>query len=177
MDMNFVGEKVEARSANGKGDGIYATAPISAGTTVVGFGGFVIDRHGLDALPDHRRAHSIQVDDNLFLVGPDPAEPGDLVNHSCDPNCGLVGGILVVAMRDIERGEELTFDYAMCDSTDYDEFPCACSAPNCRGLITGDDWRRPELQERYAGWFSPYLARRIAALASEGPGRRVFAVA
>jgi len=49
------------------------------------------------------------------LVGPDPAEAGDLVNHSCDPNCGLVGAVLVVAMRDIEPGEEITFDYAMSD--------------------------------------------------------------
>ena len=71
---------------------------------------------------------------------------------------------MLVALRDLEVGEELTFDYATCDGTDYDEFVCACGAATCRGTVTGRDWLLPRAQERYAGWFSPYLARRIAAL-------------
>ena len=43
---------------------------------------------------------------------------------------------------------------------------CYCGKPTCRGVVTGSDWREPALQEKYAGWFSPYLARRIAALPS-----------
>jgi len=39
-----------------------------------------------------------------------------------------------------------------------------CGEPTCRGLFTGLDWTKPELQTKYAGWFSPYLSRRIAAL-------------
>jgi hypothetical protein len=70
--------------------------------------------------------------------------------------------MLVVAMRDIAIGEELTFDYAMSDGGDYDEFDCLCESNDCRGVVTGRDWRLPELQTRYAGWFSPYLARKIA---------------
>ena len=173
--MNHIDAKVAARSAGAKGDGLYATKPIHAGETVVAFGGYAIDRVVLDALPAARRMHSIQIDNDLFLIGPDPAEPGDLVNHSCDPNCGLVGAVLVVAMRDIEPGEEITFDYAMCDSTDYDEFDCSCDTPHCRKRVTGDDWKRPDLQQRYAGWFSSYLARRIASLPAQGAGRRAFA--
>jgi len=87
-----------------------------------------------------------------------------MLNHSCEPSCGLVGATLLVAMRDIAVGEELTFDYATCDSSDYDEFECLCGEPTCRGIVTGLDWTKPELQERYAGWFSPYLQRRIASL-------------
>jgi hypothetical protein len=67
-------------------------------------------------------------------------------------------------MRDIEPGEELTFDYAMCDGSRYDEFDCYCGGAHCRGRVTGEDWRRPELWQRYEGYFSPYLARRIEAL-------------
>jgi hypothetical protein len=173
--MNHIDEKVAASSAGAKGEGLYALKPIRAGETVVAFGGHAIDRATLESLPAERRIHAIQIDDHLFLVGPDPAEPGDLVNHSCDPNCGLVGALLVVAMRDIEPGEEITFDYAMSDSTDYDEFDCSCGTPHCRKRVTGDDWMRPELQQRYAGWFSSYLARRIAALPAEGASRRIFA--
>lgn len=66
------------------------------------------------------------------------------------------------AMRDIAAGEELTFDYATGDDDDW-EMECRCGAATCRGRATGQDWRLPELQERYDGWFSPYLARKIAA--------------
>ena len=80
----------------------------------------------------------------------------------------VTGTSLVVAMRDIVPGEELSFDYAMCDASDYDEFRCLCGESTCRGIVTGSDWRDPVLQAKYAGWFSPYLARRIAALPSRG---------
>ena len=81
-----------------------------------------------------------------------PFAPADLVNHSCEPNCGIIGScLLVVTMRDVAAGEELCFDYTMTDTNDYDEFVCSCGTPSCRGLITGGDWKLPELQERYAG--------------------------
>jgi hypothetical protein len=67
-------------------------------------------------------------------------------------------------MRDIEVGEELTFDYAMTDASDYDEFTCLCGVPMCRGIVTGADWRDPVLQAKYHGYFSQYLMQRIAAL-------------
>lgn len=165
MYLNHLSPKAEARDAGAKGWGIYAVAPIPAGETVCGFGGWVVDGATLRSLPDDRRAHSIQVDDDLWMVGPEVAEPGDLVNHSCEPNLGILGNVVLKALRDIAPGEELTFDYAMSDSDPYDEFTCACGAPSCRGRVTGQDWRRSDLQQRYAGWFSAYLARRIA-----GPG-------
>ena len=71
---------------------------------------------------------------------------------------------MLIAMRDIEPGEELTFDYAMCDASDYDEFSCLCAMPGCRGIVTGADWRDPVLQAKYMGFHSPYLLKRIAAL-------------
>ena len=54
----------------------------------------------------------------------------------------------------------------MSDTNDYDEFVCACGTRRCRGLITGGDWKRPELQERYSGFFSSYITRKIAEAAS-----------
>jgi hypothetical protein len=73
----------------------------------------------------------------------------------------MSGQIALVAIRDIQAGEELCYDYAMSDGSPYDEFECNCGAPNCRGRVTGDNWRDAELQEKYAGYFSPYLQRRI----------------
>jgi uncharacterized protein len=70
-------------------------------------------------------------------------------------------------MRDIKPGEEVCFDYAMSDTTPYDEFECGCGSLNCRGHVGGNDWQKPELQKRYAGYFSPHVQRRIDALQSE----------
>jgi hypothetical protein len=76
----------------------------------------------------------------------------------------LSGQLALVAMRAIQPGEEVSFDYAMCDGSVYDEFLCECGAPNCRGRVAGDDWRNPALWDKYAGYFAPYLQRRIDAL-------------
>lgn len=164
MDMNWLTPLAQARASGPKGSGSFAVAPIVSGTTVAAFGGFAAERSVMESLPVDRQSRSIQIDDELFLVSAEEPEPGDMINHSCEPSCGLLGGIVVVAMRDLDVGDELTFDYAMSDGTDYDEFECHCGSQDCRGVVTGHDWRLPELQKRYDGYFSPYLAARIAAL-------------
>ncbi|MEJ6512142.1 MAG: SET domain-containing protein-lysine N-methyltransferase [Actinomycetota bacterium] len=161
MHFNWLTSKAQARRAGGKGMGACVVESITAGETVAAFGGWVADEVELKSLPAERVSRTMQIDDHLYLVSGETADPGDYVNHSCTPNCGLAGNMLVVAMRDIAIGEELTFDYAMSDGGHYDEFECLCESNDCRGVVTGRDWRLPELQSRYAGWFSPYLARKI----------------
>lgn len=155
----------EVRPAGAKGRGVYATAGIPAGTVVAGWGGMVVDRA---AFADHEEAweHAVQIAEDLFLLPPPDLEAADLVNHSCAPNCGMEGNIVLVAMRDIEAGEELCFDYAMTDDNPYFGFACECGQADCRGTVSGDDWQREELWDRYDGYFSPYLAKRIARLRS-----------
>jgi hypothetical protein len=53
----------------------------------------------------------------------------------------------------------------MTDDDDY-FVECSCGAPDCRKTLTGKDWQRLDLQERYANYFSTYLARKIALLES-----------
>ena len=166
MELNWLTPKAQASPAGTKGWGSFASEPISKGETVAAFGGHVVPRDVLDGLPEERQGRSIQIDTDLYLVSGEIPEPGDMLNHSCEPSCGLVGATVLIALRDIEVDEELTFDYATCDCSDYDEFVCACAEPTCRGTITGMDWLIPELQVKYAGWFSPYLARRISELPS-----------
>ena len=164
MDMNWLSPKAQARQAGDKGMGSFATSSITTGETVVGFGGSVTTYDILETVSLDRQHRSIQIADNLYLTPTAMREDGDMINHSCEPNLGLLGSIVLVAMRDIQIGEELTFDYATCDDSDYDEFDCLCGTPSCRGKITGQDWKIPELQEKYAGWFSPFIARKIAGL-------------
>lgn len=82
------------------------------------------------------------------------------LNHCCEPNLGLQGQVVFVAMRDIAVGEELTIDYAMTDDEPY-EMECQCGREACRKLITGADWRKLELQQKYHGYFSWFIQRRI----------------
>lgn len=139
----------------------FALGPIAAGTVVAAFGGWVVNlgelrRHGEVAV-----SRAIQIGDDLYLAPLDCDGAGDYINHSCDPTCGIQGSQLLVARRDIKDGEQLTYDYATTDSSDYDEFACACGAANCRGQVTGTDWQRPELQEKHRGWFSTYLQAKL----------------
>ncbi len=149
------------------GYGLLAGQAIPAGELLAVWGGRIITREELSQLGDILQRHSIQVEEDLFQVNDVEDELSDYVNHSCDPNAGLSGQIALVARRDIAAGEEICFDYAMSDGSPYDEFECHCGARNCRKIITGNDWKNPELWERYQGYFSPYLQRRIDRLNSK----------
>jgi SET domain-containing protein len=147
----------------GKGRGLFAVERIGQDEVVAIFGGRVIDGEELRRLPAEQRRLAFQVEETAYLLS-EREGPGDWVNHSCEPNAGLRGQVVLVSRYPIEVGEEITFDYAMTDGSDYDEFGCCCGAGRCRGRVTGNDWMRPELQRRYREYFSPYLARRIRAL-------------
>lgn len=160
---NYLTPLAETRTSPGTNFGTFAIAPIPAGTIVVTFGGAQMTRSTFNSHPDERRKRSLQIELDSFLLGPEKRQQGDAVNHSCNPNCGMGNATQLVAMRDIAAGEEITFDYAMSDASDYDEFACICASAHCRGNITALDGRLPELQHRYNGFFSPYIVRKIIA--------------
>ncbi len=149
------------------GCGVFAREPIQKNEIVCVWGGRVVTEAELDSNMPNFNQRILQIDEGLYLETPEALEPTDCFNHSCDPNLGFRGQVGLVAMRDIQAGEEANFDYAMCDGTAYDEFDCSCGSANCRGKVTGDDWKREDLWEKYGGYFSPYLAHRIAKLKSD----------
>ena len=146
------------------GCGVFARQPIQKGELISLWGGRIVAESELDPNMTDFTQRILQIEEGLYLETPKFLEPADCFNHSCDPNVGFTGQIGLRAMRDIEAGEELNFDYAMCDGSAYDEFDCYCGGEHCRGRVTGDDWRDPELWEKYDGCFSPYLVRRIERL-------------
>ncbi len=174
MSVSYLTPKARPVHLGAAGRGSVAVEFIAAGEVVVAFGGRAMPRDEFDLLPSGQQSRSIQIADDLYLAGATDPEPADFINHSCEPNCGMSGSTIVVAMRDIAPGEHLTYDYAMSDGSDYDEFECLCGSHLCRGKVTGSDWLAPELQLQYRGYFSPYLANRIAALVGTGAGRRSF---
>lgn len=158
--------KCEPRAKEDGHHGVYAKTAMEKGEIILIWGGQVTTRDEFMQLPEELRRLTIQIEEDFYLAG-DSIEPADFVNHSCNPNAGLNGQIVLVAMRDIAAGEEICFDYAMTDGSDYDEFECLCGAPNCRQRVTGNDWRIPELWEKYRGYFMPYLQKRIDALRAQ----------
>jgi hypothetical protein len=146
------------------GKAVFARDVIEPGELIGVWSGRIVTADELDELPADIRRHTVQVEEGLYLASLSPDEAPDFINHSCEPNAGLDGQVALVALHRILPGEEVTIDYAMCDGSPYDEFDCACGSALCRGRVTGEDWRDPALWQRYAGYFSPYLARRIEAL-------------
>lgn len=154
------------------GKGVFASAPIIKDDRLAVFGGFVMTLDEEQHLPEHIRDFAHQIDDDLVLGIREEGQEQlvDHFNHSCDPNAGFKGQIFLVAMRDIDAGEEITFDYAMtlAEAPNPEEFPyslaCECGLASCRKTITDRDWRREDLQERYAGYFQYYIQRKIDAL-------------
>jgi SET domain-containing protein len=146
-----------------QGRGLFAVAPIAKDEIVAIKGGHIVDSATLRALPGRLRNSDVQIADGFHLVALDEAgyEPVMLfINHSCEPNVGFAGNVVLVAMRDVAAGEELTTDYAMFD--DHDEaMACQCGVASCRGTIGGQDWRLPRLQRAYGDYFSTYLRRRF----------------
>jgi uncharacterized protein len=169
--LSYLSLKTEVRESKIHGRGLFAKAEIAKNEIVAVKGGHIVDRKTLrEEVTPRLGPVEIQISDDLF-VAPVADEERELSmlysNHSCNPNLGMRGEITFVAMRDILAGEELTHDWAMTDDDDY-SVECKCGAPDCRKILTGKDWQRPDLQKRYASYFSAYLADKISRQAMLG---------
>ncbi len=93
---------------------------------------------------------SILQNDNSFLM-----------NHHCDPNCGYISDEVLVAIRDIKPGEELTLDYAtiMAPTGLEKPFICHCKSPECRKIVTRFDCLRNDVQKKYKNYFLSFIRR------------------
>ncbi|MEK7520496.1 MAG: SET domain-containing protein-lysine N-methyltransferase [Patescibacteria group bacterium] len=168
--ISWVNPKISIKSGGEKGNGSFANAPISRDEIMVVQGGRILDYKYIktsDYEPFHD--HCFQVEKDLLIC---PIEPKRekldgifQINHSCDPNCGFRGQIALIAMRNIQTGEEITYDYAMTDanwnSVACTKITCLCNAENCRRVISGEDWRRKDLQEKCGGYFSTFIQELI----------------
>ncbi|KAL7524671.1 hypothetical protein ACHAXR_002204, partial [Thalassiosira sp. AJA248-18] len=99
-------------------------------------------------------SHSIQIDWDKHILMDLPAQ---FLNHSCDPNIGVAlevneaGSYDFVALRDIDAGEEVRFDY---ETTEFEVgafSECHCGAINCRGIIRGYKYNSEAIEAKYGG--------------------------
>jgi uncharacterized protein len=161
MVKSVLSEKVEVRKSDISGTGTFAKEDIKKGEIVFIKGGHILK--GEELFTSSQINSYLPLGNNYFLAAKTPEEEEKIklyVNHSCEPNCGLRGDIVFVAIRDIAKDEELAFDYAFVDDEDY-KINCTCNTKSCRKVITGFDWKIKTLQDKYYDYFASYLKEKI----------------
>ena len=155
--------RLEVREDTLAGRGVVAIADITKDEIVAIKAGNIITRAELEQATQAAGDMALQIDDDFYLAPRTVDDVDDMsvfINHSCDPNVGFRGQVVYVAMRDISTGEELCHDYSMERSDNY-LLDCHCESALCRGKVTGQDWKLPELQQRYGDYFSIYIRNKF----------------
>lgn len=161
MVKSLLSDKVEIRNNSLNGKGLFAKEKIDRGEIVFMKGGHLLKKEELFSSGIINSYFPISDEYYLGATSKEEEEAIKLYeNHSCEPNCGIRGEITFVAIRDIEKDEELTTDYAFIDNEDY-SFKCTCGSQKCRGTITGYDWKLKDLQDKYYDYFAQYLKDKI----------------
>jgi hypothetical protein len=151
------------------GMGVFTRHQLPKNMMVALLGGYIMTLAEEQALPETIRDFAHQVHDD-FVIGPNHVSQiglTDKFSHSCTPNTGFRGQIALVTMREVFEGEELAFDYAMVLSGAPYEMKCRCGSKRCRGLVTAEDWKIPGLQEKYRGYFQPYIEEKIESMVTD----------
>jgi len=137
------------KKSNIDNKGLYASKNIKAKQIVIHYKGKLVTKKEVEKNPkfDNDKAiYLFNLNNRYDLDGDFEYNAARLINHSCDPNCEVNGKGLklwIFAIRDIKKGEELSYDYGFGYDEDYKQFVCKCGAKNCVGYIVreGSRWR------------------------------------
>ena len=129
--------------------GLCASKNISAGSRIIEYIGKIISNKEVEKNPKFDNSKDIYLFDlnkKFSLDGDYKWITAILINHSCNPNCEVEGKGLklwITAIKDIKKGEELSYDYGFRYDSDYKQFPCKCGSLKCVGYIVreGSRWR------------------------------------
>lgn len=138
----------EIRQSEVHGRGAFAIRRIAEGTRIIEYAGERItpaeaDRRDPDGAPGPHHTFLFAIDDDVVIDAGVGGNEARWINHSCDPNCDAViddGRIWIEAIRDIDPGDELAYDYAYVLPERHTpaakrRYPCGCGAVACRGTI------------------------------------------
>ena len=138
-------ELYEIRNSGIHGKGGFALQDIPAGIRVAEYRGERIDKKEAAKRCEAQNPYIFYIDEEWDIDGDVEGNPARFFNHSCNPNCeaqGTDGRIWLVSLKEIKKGDELTFDYGY-DLENFEEHPCVCGAAQCRGYIVGEDYKLP----------------------------------
>ena len=129
--------------------GLYASKNIKSGSKIIEYIGKLISKKETETNPkfdNEKDIYLFNLNSKYDLDGDYSWNTARLINHSCNPNCEVDGKGLklwITAIKDIKKGEELSYDYGFGYDVDYKLFPCKCGSQNCVGYIVreGSRWR------------------------------------
>ena len=129
--------------------GLYAVKDIKDRTRIIEYKGKILTKKQVEEnskFDNDKAIYLFNINKKYDLDGDFKFNTARLINHSCDPNCEVYGTglkVWVYAIRDIKKGEELTYDYGFGYDEYYKDFPCKCGSKNCVGFIVreGSRWR------------------------------------
>lgn len=124
------------------GLGLFAARNIPKGEIIYKFSGKTITYADTIRRSDKEECKALQFGEDQYL---DLELPGVLINHSCDPNCGIVDDFYLIARRDISKDEQLMYDYSTTMDDGY-TMECRCGSRNCRGVV--EDFKRIGLENQ-----------------------------
>jgi SET domain-containing protein len=141
--------QIKKSNIDRKGRGLYATKDIKEGTRIIDYIGKIITKKQTEESKKFDNAKPIylfNLNKKYDLDGDVFGNTARLINHSCSNNCDYNGTGLklwVIAIKDIQKGDELTADYGFGYDQDYKQFPCKCGTKNCCGYIVRAEsrWR------------------------------------
>ena len=130
------------------GRAVFANKMFKKGDKLLEFKGELLTKEQLTT--PHIVNHSLQINKNLYR-GPS-GEMDDFLNHSCKPNSGVKmrkKQAVLVAIKNIQRGEEVTLDYSTIMDEDDWELDCRCKSKKCRKKIRDFKYLPKEIQQEY----------------------------
>jgi uncharacterized protein len=135
----------KARSSRIHGRGLFAKKDIPEGERIIEYTGEKITKaegnRRYDEQVKNGQIYLFELNSRYDIDGSARGNIAKYANHSCDPNAEAVvekGEIWLVALKDIAKGEEITFDYNF-PLFDYEKRPCRCGSGKCRGWIVNQD--------------------------------------
>ena len=136
--------------------GVYAAQNIKEGKIIIYYKGKIITKKETEKNPKYDNDKAIylfNLNNRYDLDGDFEYNDARLINHTCNPNCEVAGKGLklwIFALRDIKKGEELSYDYGFGFDEDFKQFPCKCGSKNCCGYIVreGSRWRIDKKKKR-----------------------------
>jgi hypothetical protein len=138
-------QRFEVRGSSIQGRGGFAVDRFRADEVIAEYKGELISREEVDRRLDKGNPFIFVAHETLIRDGDIPGNPAQYLNHSCAPNCRsfiFEDQIWIVAERDIEPGEELTYDYGYT-LDGHDPIACHCGAPDCFRFILAKQHRWP----------------------------------
>ncbi len=149
-------EKLRVGDAGAKGKGVFALERFSPGEPILQYGG---KEEWIWDIPQDAWQFTFQVDYDKYIM-PERGSFGWYLNHSCEPNCVIMGRNRVVALTTIEKGDEVTIDYSTNVGWDGFAMECSCGKPSCRKIIRSYRYLDPVLKGRYGACVSAFLLER-----------------